>query len=1484
MAKSPIAQSTQDGASHRGPMDGPKAQNRPWAALHRAGKHVAGQRDVFGRTLLHICVLADDPASFRRVLRAGDSRSSLGATDLENGWNVLHYICHHKRLRCFSVLMAFLDPGGAPQPVLKDLLGRKDRSGATPLALLQNDTKDLFWVPQYINENGRFHLARRFAARRLDGRPGGNGRAAPETPVDNGTAHGGNAHNTRASLRDVGHDWWCDTRGGSGIYVLGANAHGNLGVGDSHDRSVPVPIDRPEAGAGGRALLQRPRVQLVEMSTHHAVLGTTDGTLYSCGVGSRGRLGQGKASSASRFRQVVLPAGALAVTACAVSSGHTVVLTASGALYAWGQNTLNQLGFTSAAPHNAFKTIADVYENSPVEIAGGDLRRKTAHIRGVAVSKIHSVAHSAHSLYFWGLDVGQIAVAAAGEASDHRVHGKSYSGVVVPQPKEVPMRDEIKLVATCETCTCVVTVSNELFVYYMGQRAKLPRLPPRASAEAHFDFFKPTCLTRAPSVKKVAMKTPAAVHVLLDSGDVIAFGLPARDIKALRSTRYSYAWLASEPSMRAVDIGNSADGSLLVCTRNGSVYLRSNLPPVPQRRPSSTGMAGLVPSAHKKFRKVEGLNRVLRATCNDTFTSFAFIRDDADSLPLKLQKNDFLEDMEYLSPFAEPDLYRKQDQLLDTDHDTNCYVSDFLYPPAPEQSAVEDDRLLLLSRMKAGLATFNEKNEQLESNDLLRKRTLQKYSRDKNKEPCSDSVFQRIPARSIDSHIQALKACIAGAPTCAPYEWLGAKFCDGKIELAQFPNFAIGFHTDIFRKRSRLCEQIFLPQEEGEYFVHQKIKGTYDATKRVIRFLSEVEPLAVLIFVYFVYTNTLLEVWLEFEKDDVNIGASRRVKSDVLLLMTLFNMDVTVGKTELYLAQLQDSNKELNADVTIMLSRGESVTCSSLIISRSAFFETILSGRWESGNVNDDFGEDSTVMKYIGLEEISLVHMKVILAHLQGCHDLHVFDYALDTEADSWDSDDFVNFLLETIEIADELLLVQLKHLCELAIKEFISIDNVLVLVGHADWMGAKKLFMACCWYMYNNLEVVLFDNSLLDLSDSIVEKIEAQMQLLDKCKHPEFVVGDHGEVNWSVFCRKSGPASKITVENFTADLAQFNEIFMSDAKGFSSFEPLVDVKTDGAVTAEARRKLLNRRMSNRESGDVLSEVRRLSISSTAALPNKLGASGTKQSDQFATREEECAVVDDEEFEIVRNRRRKSKSRLSNHKGGETASLDTLLQSEGSSAADSDVPANLARDGPAPRTGSGAIRKHSAPFTTGPVLGPALGETWNAEKKQTRIKFAPAMKLSQKERRRLRHGNDTTTSSANNISGGSNSQQEFRNPWNITKSEEIGAASAVESDGKLKALPILGQKEAPAPKLSAIMLEEATRSAEEKEPVITQTLQEIQQEQEFAKWWEEECRRVQQLEQAQTDSLSGNNGQSHLLRTESRRGGRPRRGKGRRGG
>lgn len=1407
--------------------------------LSKLPKQTLLSKDIFGRTLLHIAILANDVASFRKLLRSPDARHILLATDYESGWNILHYIFHYKRIACLLVLLDHLDLApSATATAMAELLKRKDRCRLPPLALLKNDIKDAVWVPLYINEHNEFHLERRFKS----------------SPRNKGL--------TAYLPFYIEHDWWLESRGGLQVYVFGSNSNSQLGLGDSTDRSVPCRVSvrgflpKHSLEMEIRELLERPRYRIVKLSKYHSVVVTLDGRLFTCGMGSRGRLGHGNVATLYRHKSVELFEAVGPVEKVAVSNNHNVVITASNEMYAWGLNSYNQLGFTTTT-QLSFKNSSEVYENSPKLVISGDLRKKSHRLLGVEVSGIHTVAYSRNAIYFWGLDIGQMGFVTsdttpAKTSDNHRVHGVTYKGSIVPQPKMATLRDDIKFVSTSETCTCVVTVTNDIYVYFLGQRVKLPKLPVRGFHDVKFDCFKPWRLTSAPMIKKIVMKSADNIHILLEGGDVMAFSLS--DAKSLRNVKYTYAWRAYDSDMRAVDVDTSFDGMMIVCTKNGSVFINTTQS---QKRNGSMSTMSMpaFSTTKKKFKKVEHVNRICRVSCDESFSSFALVRDDIDLLPLKLQKNDFFVDLKYMSVLSEQDLYRKQDQLLDVDHDVNSYVTDYIYPSKPAPSNDDDDSFLV-DRLGDNFAKMGIlDNDEDELTDYFRVLQEQKFDHMMNSEPPGDSIYQRSENNTSMSHFlksEAETLAFLSDPDAAV-----SKFCDGSIKFSTKPDLCIGFHTKLLELRSSFCKRIFHPENEGEYFIHEGIKGDYDPLTKTLTFLTDADVRALLVFLHFMYTNDVLSFWQSYPIGLKCPEEIAKVKSDFTKLMDLFRMDSLYGKREAFVKQLQQmADVKSDGDVLVTLQDGIALCHSFILVARSAFFETILSCRWETGDTITDSSQEDSRLKYVSLENVSLMQFKVILNHLHGCHDLHVFDSARSVIEDTHDSDDFVNFLLEMIEISDELLLVQLKHLCELAIKDFISTENVLILLAHADWLGAQKLFMSCSWYIYNNLEILVFDLNLCDLEEDLVRKLEEQICFLHHCKFKDFVLGDKGEVDLD-YDRNALEFRKDGVESFIKNPKEFNLWYMQDIREFLRLHP--ELKTDSG-NEESRRKLSARRMSRRTSIDPLAEFRELA-----------------QSQLAERRVSESAIADEEEFEVVTNRKRKSKlnSKLdepladrerslspTQPKPSSLEPLSTRMEtnSSGLASASSTVGSNV---GSSASSFAWVSRNSStSPVTTVPIL--QLGE--NETPRQTKIKFAPSMKLSQKQRKKLAQHEPDSVAVEGPSSSAALSSAAPRNPWAATSTAES------RPTGEISKLPILGAKKEATPKLAAIMLQESTRVEEQKiQEGLQRTMQDVQQEQEFAKWWEEESKRVQ-MEIGTSSQNNGSDGANGHGQSNAQRG------------
>ncbi len=76
----------------------------------------------------------------------------------------------------------------------------------------------------------------------------------------------------------------------------------------------------------------------------HTCARTSAGQVYCWGLNNNGQLGDGTTLNRQAPTLVALPSGVTGFTRIAAGSLHTCGLTASGALYCWGDNLLGQLG------------------------------------------------------------------------------------------------------------------------------------------------------------------------------------------------------------------------------------------------------------------------------------------------------------------------------------------------------------------------------------------------------------------------------------------------------------------------------------------------------------------------------------------------------------------------------------------------------------------------------------------------------------------------------------------------------------------------------------------------------------------------------------------------------------------------------------------------------------------------------------------------------------------------------------------------------------------------------------------------------------------------------------------------------------------------------------------------------------------------------------------------------------------------------------
>ncbi len=163
-------------------------------------------------------------------------------------------------------------------------------------------------------------------------------------------------------------------------FVWGFNGSGGLGTGHSTTVAVPIPTRLP---AGAVA---------ISTGADYALAVTSSGQVWAWGGNDYGQLGDGTTSPRLRPVQVKLPGG-VRIASVVAAVYHSVAVSTSGQVFAWGRNHFGQLGDGTRTDRRA-----------PVRIA------VPAIVTQVGTARDHSVARCSNGTAFaWGINnAGQL--------------------------------------------------------------------------------------------------------------------------------------------------------------------------------------------------------------------------------------------------------------------------------------------------------------------------------------------------------------------------------------------------------------------------------------------------------------------------------------------------------------------------------------------------------------------------------------------------------------------------------------------------------------------------------------------------------------------------------------------------------------------------------------------------------------------------------------------------------------------------------------------------------------------------------------------------------------------------------------------------------------------------------------------------------------------------------------------------------------------
>ncbi len=129
------------------------------------------------------------------------------------------------------------------------------------------------------------------------------------------------------------------------VFTFGRGTRGQLGHGDTESRTIPVAIEHQ--ALSGHTIVD------VAAGDHHTVLLSNDGTVFTFGSGVDGRLGHG--DTANRHVPTKIVHGNLSghtITGIAAGGAHTVLLSSDGTVFTFGLGSHGRLGHGDTGNRN----------------------------------------------------------------------------------------------------------------------------------------------------------------------------------------------------------------------------------------------------------------------------------------------------------------------------------------------------------------------------------------------------------------------------------------------------------------------------------------------------------------------------------------------------------------------------------------------------------------------------------------------------------------------------------------------------------------------------------------------------------------------------------------------------------------------------------------------------------------------------------------------------------------------------------------------------------------------------------------------------------------------------------------------------------------------------------------------------------------------------------------------------------------------------
>ena len=451
---------------------------------------------------------------------------------------------------------------------------------------------------------------------------------------------------------------------GEEIFMFGSNRNLSLGVGDEDDRQYPErihlsrpdqliqrfyqsyldlndrdsPVALPDLESIPNLVRSRPLViRDVVMSKLHTAILTSDpmANLYVCGVGRGGRLGLGDENTQFKFVPVQGPFEDKRITQIALGQNHSIAVVGEGELWTWGLNSDSQLGYVLPPP---VKTDEEPMSLVPRQVFGV-LKKEV--IVGVAASGIHSVAHTGSAMYTWGRNNGQLALMDADSRSlDVQQTPRKVAASLLTAPIE--MVSAIDRATTCLLSNFSVWV----FTNYGYNLVKFPipdvftnhNLTTTSFSNRYDSGRRDICYVTSgdDTIAAVTARGDLFTMHLNHKADASHIATSTTNPVKMKSavTPPQCIWDARKDGVASVGVGEH--GSVIICTESGAVWKR-----VKRAKGKNAAFVGSSDIKRKdfKFERVPYITNCV-AVRSSIYGAFAALRSDSRVMTTDIHINE----------------------------------------------------------------------------------------------------------------------------------------------------------------------------------------------------------------------------------------------------------------------------------------------------------------------------------------------------------------------------------------------------------------------------------------------------------------------------------------------------------------------------------------------------------------------------------------------------------------------------------------------------------------------------------------------------------------------------------------------------------------------------------------------------------------------------------------------------------------------------